>query len=158
MFALLTLALTTIGGQSLYCQAAMAAPRESLPVVLSAHDAKAAARAERIAAWVAHMQTTAKSHQDNVASVWFRSWRMTTVAKQYAAAADTFESMAVEIGYENLTECQSLATKLSGNYRTISELMLLGGSETVNDGTGHYTAKIAELLEKNTNLLQTAAK
>jgi len=158
MFALLSLVLTTIGGQSLYCQAAMAAPREPLPIILAASDAKSAAKAERSAAWLAHMQATAKSHQDKVASVWFRSWRMTAVANQYLATAETFEEMATEIGYEDLTDCQNKASRIAGNYRAISEMMLLGGSETVNDGTGHYTVKIAELIERNAKLMQTPAK
>lgn len=113
------------------------------------------AQLERSVAWLAHMKSVVKTQQEDVAGIWFRSWRKTAVSTQYSNLADTFDDMSREIELENLRDCQRVATKLATNYRLISEYMLLGGSETVNDGTGAYTAKIAELLEKNAQLLET---
>jgi uncharacterized protein YyaL (SSP411 family) len=103
--------------------------------------------ADRTSAYLEQASTEIEAHTKEVSGMWFRSWRTGGVADRYIATATRLEEMAKYAISENLSPTAKTLNDTAASFREIAQYVSLGGSETVKDGTGDYTARIVSSID-----------
>jgi hypothetical protein len=94
----------------------------------------------------------------NVGGMWFRSWRAGDVADRYLSMAVRLEELHKYAMEEGLNSTAIVLHDSAAKFREISQLVSLGGKETVADGTGEYTTRIANAIHSTNTKLSEARK
>lgn len=105
-------------------------------------------RADRTYAYYEQVFGEIEQNTKAVASMWWRGWRSASVAERYITLAVKLEEMAYYAKQENLPGVYDSLHASAENLREMSQFVSLGGKETVEDGTGTYTARIADIISK----------
>lgn len=103
-------------------------------------------------AFQAHMVGWTKrvldAHNERVSSLWWKSLRSSAMSDKYMETAADFARGARIALEEQQYAAYRMLVQAETEYRSIAELILLGGRETVSDGTGSYTSAIAAKIDK----------
>lgn len=103
---------------------------------------------ETRAEWVVWTKEVLAVHNERVGSIWWKSWRSTAMGEAYIDTAKEFERGASDALKRGHKDVYALLTKAAYDYNEIAQFIRLGGRETISDGTGTYTTRIAEKIEK----------